>query len=55
MGVEGTRWILKVLVGMNGLRWVRTGWDGCGGVPGTDLDGIVWYGRSGLGMRVWGG
>ena len=31
------------------------GWDGCGGVPETDLDGIGWYGRSGLGMRVWGG
>ena len=28
------------------------GWDGCGGGHGTDLDGIGWYGRSGLGMRV---
>ena len=28
------------------------GWDGCGGVPGTDLGGIGWYERSGLGMRV---
>ena len=30
------------------------GWDGCGWGLGTDLDGIGLYGRSGMGMRVWG-
>ena len=24
------------------------GWDVCGGGPGTDLDGIGWYGKSGM-------
>ena len=28
------------------------GWDGCEGGTGTDLDGIGWYGRSGMGMRA---
>ena len=28
------------------------GWDGCGGGPGTDLDGIEWCGRCGTGKEV---
>ena len=28
------------------------GWDGCGGGPGTDLDGIGWLRRSGMSKRV---
>ena len=31
------------------------GSDGCGGGPETDLDGLGWYGWSGMGMRAWGG
>ena len=26
-------------------------WDGCGEGPGTDLDGIRWYGRCGMSME----
>ena len=26
-------------------------WNGCEGGPGTDLDGIRWYGRSGMSME----
>ena len=31
------------------------GWDGSGEGFGTDMDGIGLYGRSGMGIRVWGG
>ena len=55
MGVDGLRWVLKALVGIHSIRWVCMGWDGCIGAPGNDLDGIEWYGRSGRGIRVWGG
>ena len=27
------------------------GWDGYGGVPGTDLEGLGGYERSGMGMK----
>ena len=50
MGVDGLRWALKVSVGIESLRWVCMGWDGCIGAPGNDLDGIEWYGRSGTGI-----
>ena len=49
MGEEGLVLVVKALVGMDGLRWVRMGWDVCEGGTGTDLDGIGWYGRSGVG------
>ena len=26
------------------------GWGGCGWGPGTDLNGLGWYGRSGMGI-----
>ena len=55
MGEEGLVLVVKALVGMDSLRWVRMGWDVFEGGTGTDLDGIGWYGRSGMGMRVRGG
>ena len=27
------------------------GWDGCGGGPGTHLEGLGWYKRSGMSLR----
>ena len=35
---------------MDALRWERVGCDGCGWSPGTDLEDLGWYGRSGIGM-----
>ena len=29
------------------------GWDGCRGGPGTDPDGLGWYGMSGMGLEQW--
>ena len=55
MGVDRLKWVLKSVVDMESLRWVYMGWDGCVGGPGNNLDGIGWYGRSGTGIRVWGG
>ena len=46
MDIEGFGGYERLQMGVNGLGWV---W---GGVPGTDLGGIGWYERSGLGMRV---
>ena len=59
--MECLRWVFKVLVGIRGLRWVQMDWDGCRGGPGTDPDGLGWYGMSGMGLeglgwvrRAWG-
>ena len=51
--MEGLRWVFKALVGIRGLRWVQMGWDGCRGGPGTDPDGLGWYGMSGMGLEQW--
>ena len=42
---------MKALVGMGVLRWVGMGLDGCGRGPGIDLDGVGWYGMSGMGIE----
>ena len=37
---EGLQWLLKAVVGIESLRRVQMGWDGCGGGPGIDLEGL---------------
>ena len=34
-----------------GLRWAWMGWDGCGRGPRTDLNGLGWNKRSGMGRE----
>ena len=34
-----------------GLRWAWMGWDGCGRGPRTDLNGLGWNKRSGMGKE----
>ena len=41
MGVESLRWILKALMGMNGLEWVWMTSDECGW-PEMDEEGLKW-------------
>ena len=41
MGVEGLRWILKALMGMNDLEWVWITSDECGW-PEMDEEGLKW-------------
>ena len=44
MGIQGFGRYKGSQVGANG-------WDGCRGGPGTDLDGLGWYGMSGMGLE----
>ena len=47
MGVEGLILAMKALVGMGGSD--GCGWAGMG--PETDLNGLGWYDRSGMGIE----
>ena len=43
MYVEGLRWVLKALMGMEGIGCVGMGWDGCGEVwVGEKVLELIW-------------
>ena len=54
MCVKGLIWVLKALVGMEGIRCVGMGWDGCEGAwVGERVLKLIWkvqgeYGKSGM-------
>ena len=61
MCVEGLVWVLKTLVGMEGIGYVGMGWDGCEGAwVGEGVLKLIWkvhgeYGTSGMGIESLGG
>ena len=58
--MQGLAWVLKALVGMEGIGYVRMGWDECEGAQvGEGVLKLIWevqdeYGTSGKGVEALG-